>query len=119
MSHFEYMKIPLRCFPQVIINQYNIIYSVKKDVFVYVKICKSIYSLKQVYFIYFDPLVKLLKPHGCYPLNYNPGIWYHEMLPTKFTLCVDDFGIKYTNTDHCRHIFNAIDWEGKNTVDLL
>ena len=77
MSHFEYMKIPLRCFPQVIINQYNIIYSVKKDVFVYAKICKSIYSLKQGYFIYFDPLVKLLKPHGYYPLHSNPGIWCH------------------------------------------
>ena len=42
MSRFEYMKIPLRFFPQDIIDQYNIMYLVYKDVFVCVEIWKGV-----------------------------------------------------------------------------
>ena len=80
MSRFEYMKIPMRCFPQDIINQYNILYLVYKGGFVYVKIHKGMYGLKQASSISFDRLVKLFKPHGYYPLCSNRGIWCPETL---------------------------------------
>ena len=73
---------------------------------------KGIYSLNQAARIDFDHLVKLLKPHGYYPLRSNPNIWCHETPPTKFALCVYNFGIKYTNTTHAHHIVDAI----KNTT---
>ena len=94
MAHYEYMKIPMRWFPQDIIEQYKIMDLLDKDGFVYVDICKGMYGLKQAYHIAFDRLVKILKPHGYYPLRSHPGIWCHETLPTKFALCVDYFGIK-------------------------
>ena len=61
------------------------------------------YGLKQVAHIAFDRLVKLLNPHGYYPLRSNPIIWCHKTLQTIFLLCVDDFNIKFTNTVHTHH----------------
>ena len=126
MTHYYYMYIPLCWFPQDIIDQYNIMDLVDKDGFVSVEIRKGVYGLKQAARIDFDRLVKLLKPNGYYPLRSNPGIWCHESLPTKFALCVDDFGINYTNPAHAHHIFGtlkkhytiSIDWGGGKYCDL-
>ena len=112
MARYEYMKIPLRWFPQYIIDQYKIMDLVDKDGFVYVNICKGMYGLNQENCIGFDCLVKLLKPYEYYPLGPNPGIWCHEKLSTKSALCVDDLGKKYTNPDHACHIVDTL----KNTT---
>ena len=79
MVRYEYIKILLLWFPQDIIAQYKTMDLVDKDIFVYVEIRKGIYVLKQEDCLYFDCLVKLLKPHGYYPLRSNPDIWCHEM----------------------------------------
>ena len=81
------MKIPLRWFPQNIIDQYKIMDVVDKYGYIYVNIGKAMYGLNQAAHIDFDCILKLLKPHGYYPLYSNPVIWCHEMLPTKFALC--------------------------------
>ena len=91
-----------------------------KDGFVYVKILKGMYGLKQAAHIYFDRLVKILKLNGCYPLFSNPVVWCHETLPTKFALFVEDLGIKYTDPIHNHHLVDtlkkyytiSIDWGG-------
>ena len=112
MSRYGYMKIPLRWFPQYIIDKYKIMSLVEKDGFAYVDIRKGMYGLKQADCIAFDHLVKLLKLHGYYPLRSNPGIWCHETSPPKFALCVDNFGIKYTNPAHVHHLVDTL----KNTA---
>ena len=66
MSRFEYKKIPLRWFPQDIIDQYKIMDLVDRDGFVYVEIQKGVCGLRQAYHIEFERLVKILKPHGYY-----------------------------------------------------
>ena len=74
----------------------------------------------------FDRPVKLLKPHIYYPLRSNHVIWCHEMLPTKFALCEENFGIKYTNPAHTHHLVDtlkiyytiSIDWGGGNYYGL-
>ena len=98
----------MRWFPQDIIDQYKIMDLVDKDGFVYVKIRKGMYSLKQAACIDFDRLVKLMKPRGYYPLHSNPDIWSHKTLLTKSALCVDDFGIKYTNPAYAHHLVNNL-----------
>ena len=109
-----------------IIDQYKIMDLVDRDSFVYINIRKGVYGLKQEYLIAIDRLVKLLKAHGYYPLRSNPGIWCYETLPTKFALCVENFGIEYTNPAHARHIVDtlkkyytiSIYWGGKFTPGL-
>ena len=84
------------------------------------------YSIKLATPIAFDRIVKLLNPHGYYPICFNPGILRHNILPEKFPLYVDVLSIKYTNTDHVQHIVNtiykhykvSIDWEAKNKCGL-
>ena len=83
-------------------------YLVDKDGFVYFDIRKGVYSLKQSACISFDRLVKLLNTHGYCPLRSNPSIWRHKTLPKTIALCVDDFGIKYTNPDHANHLVNTL-----------
>ena len=120
------MNIPLRWFPQEIIDQYKIMDLVYKYGFVYVDIRKDMYVLKQAAFIASDRIVKLLKSHDYYPLRSNPGIWCHKTLPTKLTLRVENLGIKYANPAHYHHIVNtvqkyykiSIDWERKNYFGL-
>ena len=83
MTCYEYMKIELRWFSQDIIDQYKIIDLVNKDGFVYINIRNGLYCLKQAARIAFDHLVKLLKPHGHYPLRSNASIWCYETLPSN------------------------------------
>ena len=106
------MNIPLRWFPQDIIDQYKIMDLVDKDGFVYVEIRMGMYGLKQAACIAFDCLVKLMRTHGYHPILSNPGIWCHETLQTKFALYVDNFGIKYTNPAHDHHLVDTL----KNTT---
>ena len=108
MAHYEYMKIPLNCFPQDTIDKYKIMDFVDKDGFVQVEIRKGMYGLKNAARIAFDRLLKVMKHHGYHPLRSNPGIRYHETLPTNFALCVDDFGIKYTNSAHAHHLVDTL-----------
>ena len=102
------MKNPLQCFPQGIGDQYKIMDSVDKDGFFNAEIRKGVYGLNQASHIAFDHLVKLLKPHGYYPIRSNPRIWFHEMLPKRSALCVGDFGITYTNTSHAHHLVDTL-----------
>ena len=108
MSCFEYMNIPIWCFPPDIIDNYNIIYFIDKYSFFYLGIHKGVYGLKQPSGIYFYPLVNILKPPGYNPLRSNSEIWCHKTLPTKFPLCVYDLGIKFTNHAHAHHIVNTL-----------
>jgi len=118
MESFEYMKIPLRWFPQDVIDQYDIMMSmVEPDGFIYVDIRKGMYGLKQAARIAFDCLVTLMKPHGYAPLRCNPGIWRHEKRDVLFTLCVDDFGIKYSNLDNANHLLNTLQKYYKISTD--
>lgn len=51
----------------------------------------------------------------------TPGLWTHTFRPIWFTLIVDDFGVKFINTENADHLIKAlrkhyiveINWEGK------
>ena len=53
-------------------------------------------------------------------------MWEHETRPTKFCICVDDFGIKYFSKADAEHLFESLgkhykyttDWDGQNYCGL-
>ena len=53
-------------------------------------------------------------------MPHTPGLWKHIHQPIKFTLVVDDFGVKYVGKEHADHLVNALknkyqisnDWQG-------
>ena len=91
MAEPEYMRIHYRYFPQEIREQCNLESKVAADGYIYVKIKKGMYGLKQVAVLAYDQLVEHLAPHGYYPCPQTTGIWQHATCPTRFCLCVDDF----------------------------
>ena len=126
MDEFEYIKIPYRWIPEEIRKQYKLADLVEPDGTVYCEVRKGMYGLKQAARLAFDQLIKKLEPHGYYPVRESPGLWKHTTRPTVFTLCVDDFGIKYCHKDDADHLLDTIrkyykvsvDWTGKNYLGL-
>ena len=125
MTRPEYMRIPLRHIPADIIATYNLLPLVHKG-FVYIKIKRGMYRLKQAAILASDQLKANLAPYGYYPDETSPGIWQHKTRRTRFCLCVDDFGVKYFNQEDADHLLNAlrqhykvsVDYEGKNYCGL-
>ena len=95
--------------------EYNII--VEADGYVYFEIRKGMYGLKEAGILAFKQLVTNLAPHGYEPMKFTPGLWRHTSLPTTFTLCVDDFGVKYFNKTHAHHLINAVKANYECTTD--
>ena len=121
MDHPEYMRIYSKYFLQDMRDKYNIDSIIAPDGYVYCKIKRGMYGLKQATRLAYDKLLQNLKKHGYLPDKYSPNIWVHEHCATKFCLCVDDFGVKYTSQEDADHIIWAlresyeikIDWSDK------
>ena len=126
MERPEYMKLLYKHIPDDIRQRYNLDKLVAQDGYIYVKIKKGMYGLKQAAVLAYNQLVKFLAPHGYKPIPHTTGLWYHETCPTKFCLCVDDFGIKYYSKDDADHLIQtlrkyyklSIDHKGENYCGL-
>ena len=44
-------------------------------------------------------------------------MWKHDTKPITFCLCVDDFGVKYTNREDVEHLLAALNLTHKVTTD--
>jgi hypothetical protein len=61
-----------------------------------------------------------LAQHGYLPCLNTHGLFKHKMQPIAFSLVVDDFGGKYVDKEHPKHLFQTLqanytltaDWEG-------
>ena len=90
MKDAEYMKVPFKYFPSDIIDKYNLRTLMTHDKYIYIKIKKGMYGLKQAAVLAYQQLVKNLGQHGYYPADMTNGIWRHVSRRTRFCLCVDD-----------------------------
>ena len=96
------------------------------DGYICIKIQKGMLGLKQAAILAYQHLKACLEPFGYEPIEGTVGLWHHKTRPTKFCLCVDDFGIKYWSKSDAEHLCNAIgksfryivDYEGKNYCGL-
>ena len=104
----EYMRINLKDLPDDIIQQYHLKQIADKHGFVYTRIDKGMYGLKQAGKIAYDNLVAHLKKFGYAPCRITKGLWKHKTNATTFVLVVDDFGIKYTNEQDLNHLIHAL-----------
>ena len=84
------------------------------------------YRLKHAARLAYNYLVKKLAPEEYYSIQNHSGIWKHISRPKIFTLCIDDFGIKYTSKKDANHLIKSIakhftvsvDDEGKHYLGL-
>ena len=104
----EYMKIHGKYFFDDIRQQYDIDNIIDPDGYVYCKIVKGMYGLKQAAMLGRQNIIDVLAPFGYAPDPMAPNIWTHKTRPTKFCLCVDDFGIKYFSSADLDHLITAL-----------
>ncbi len=79
------------------------------------------YGLPQAGILAQQLLEKWLNEHGYQQSQITPGLWKHTTQPISFTLCVNDYGVKYVGRKHADHLLQvlnsnyncATDWEGK------
>ena len=117
MDEPEFMRIHSKYFPSEMREEYNIESLTANDGYVYVKIKKGMYGLKQAAILAYKQLIGKLEPHGYFPVPGTSGIWAHNTRKTVFILCVDDFGIKFFNEDDKSHLLNALRDNYKVTID--
>ena len=125
MTRPEFMKIPIHHIPADMIEKYNLNEKTHNG-YVYIKIKRGMYGLKQAAHLAFEQLKAHLAPHGYFPVEHSPGLWYHTTKNIRFRLCVDDFGIKHYSLDDLNHLLNilkqhysvSVDWTGKNYCGL-
>ena len=119
MAYYQYMRILAADIPQEVMDEYN--FTVESDGYVYFEVRRGMYGLKEAGIIAFRQLVQKLAPFGYSPMKYTPGLWRHATRKTTFTLCVDDFGVKYFSKPDALHLIEAVksnyevkvDWKGK------
>ena len=117
MPNAEYMKVKVKHLPEDIRIRYNIDDLVTTDGFVYIRIEKGMYGLKNAAILAYDNLKINLGAHGYHPVEGTVGLWKHDTKRTRFCVCVDDFGIKYFSKADAQHLLNAIGTKYKYTVD--
>jgi hypothetical protein len=93
---------------------------------IYVKIQKGMYSLPQAGILAQNLLKEQLNKHGYHQSLTTPGLWQHDWRPISFTLCVNDFGIKYVGKEHANHLAKILnkhyvcssDWTGTRYIGM-
>lgn len=120
MDDPEYMRVQMKYFPIDIQKRYNLQNIIHSNGYVYIKIIKGMYGLKQAAVLAYKKLSTLLKDAGYIPIVNTSGLWKQETRKTFFSLHVDDFGVKYYNKEDVMHLKNTIEkgytvkinWEG-------
>ena len=110
----EYMRIHGKYFFKDIREKYNIDELIAPDGYVYYKIKKVMYGLKQATRLANDKLRDHLAPFGYFPDPLAPNIWKHTTCATILCLCVDNFGAKYFNQNDVDHLTHALRTEFKS-----
>ena len=116
MADPEFMRVPIKHIPPDMCKKYNIDNLVYNG-WVCIKIQKGMPGLKQAAILAYQHLKRCLEPHGCTPVKGTIATWEHDKLPTKFCLCVDDFGVKYWSKSDSDHLCNSIGANFTYTVD--
>eukprot|EP00804_Cyclotella_cryptica_P006783 CCRYP_019522-RA/>CCRYP_019522-RA protein AED:0.43 eAED:0.43 QI:0/0/0/1/0/0/2/0/364 len=122
----EYMQLKLSDIPDHIIKLYKLDKLVTTDGYVYVLIQKGMYGLPQAGIIAQQLLKKRLALKGYRQSSITPGFWKHDWRSISFTLCVDDFGVKYVGIKHAHHLLQTLnkhyktsqDWKGERYLGL-
>ena len=93
MDRYEYMRMHISEIPDEIIDKYDMKNKVAEDGYIYLRIKKAIYGLKQSGALANKMLSKILNKEWYYQAKHTKGLWLHKTKNISFTLVVDDFGV--------------------------
>ena len=107
MKTQEYMKVPYIYFPSDIITKYELHNKVHNN-YIYIKIKKGMYVIKQAAVLVYENLIKNLSPFGYKPIPNTDSYWRQKQNPTKFCLCINNFGIKCFSKADINHLITSL-----------
>jgi hypothetical protein len=108
LKYYQYIHVLAKRIPQEVWDDPRYAPHIEPDGFVNLEICRGMYGLKEAGILAFEQLVVKLAPHGYEPAPYTPGLWRHITKPTTFTLCENDFGVKYFTKADALHLVTAL-----------
>jgi hypothetical protein len=91
-----------------------------------IKVQKGMYGLPQAGILAHRLLEQRLNEHGYQQSQVTLGLWKHPLRPISFTLCVDNFGVKYIGQEHAEHLLHILnmhykcsqDWDSKKYLSM-
>eukprot|EP00978_Attheya_sp_CCMP212_P025273 scaffold80937_cov51-Attheya_sp.AAC.2 len=116
MSRPEFIRIAVEMIPVEFMDAYQLWHLVENG-YIYARVEKGMYGFPQAGKIAQERLTKVLEPFGYAPAPITAGLWLHKSRPITFTLVVDDFGVKYTGSEHALHLKQALESTYKITTD--
>jgi hypothetical protein len=116
----EYAWTNLTQIAPKIIAEFNLLFIAVRGK-VLVEISKGIYGLPQS-----GKLTKSLSAHGFTECEHTPCLFVHPTRDIKFTLVVDDFGVKYSDAKNVKYLILIlqpvydlhIDWSGSKYLGI-
>ena len=108
MACSEYMHLKLSNLPENVISHYNLKEKVTTYGWLYVEITRGMYGFPHSGLIAQQLLEKILNKQGYKQSEITPVFWTHEWRPISFSLCVDDFGVKYAGKQHSDHLIAVL-----------
>ena len=111
-SKFQYLRFHINDIPLEVLEEYDV--RPDKIGYVYLEFRRGMYGLKEAGIIAFKQLVLKLAPAGYHPCRKTTGLWTHTTKRTTFTLCVDDFGVKYFSKAKADHLIAATALQGSS-----
>ena len=88
-------------------DKYDLHALVRKG-YVLCEIFRDMYGFPQAGILAYKQLFNILSPFGYTPTCHTPGVLRHKTHPIYFSLCVDDFGIKYMGRKHSEQFLAAL-----------
>ena len=121
----QYVRFLKKLIPPEFYKEYNLDQYAEGE-YVYAKIVRAWYGLKEAGKIAHDDIVAHLAAHGYHKAPRTDGLFQHETRDISFTLVVDDFGIKYTDKKDVEHLIEClskkytmkVDYDGKRYVGV-
>jgi hypothetical protein len=126
MAHPEFMCMKLAELPKEFAQIYKLHDLADVNGFVSIKIQKGMYGLPQAGILVQELLKQCLNKHGYRQSPIKPGLWQQDFCPISFTLCIDNFGIKYVGREHVEHLSGILkehykcsqDWSGARYLGM-
>ena len=117
LPRHEFLRLKLSDMPDNVIEHYGLKAKATPDGYVYVRCKRGMYGLPQSGLLAQELLEKRLNKEGYFQSNYTPGFWTHKTRSISFTLCVDDFGVKYVNEEDKKHLLDCLKMHYEITVE--
>jgi hypothetical protein len=122
----KFMRMKLADLPKEFARIYKLHDLADTNKYISIKIQKGMYGLPQAGILAQELLEKCLNKHGYRQSPITPGLWLHNFCSISFTLCIDDFGIKYVSREHVEHLSGILkehykcsqDWSGTRYLGM-